>query len=90
MTVNCPVCVPKTVTVAKTPSKLRYLRYKIYTSNMRELLDGMYAKDPRQNLHVELGYSDAPDSPDRFYADEYDQVVSDILNTPLEYPPDEG
>ena len=64
------------------------MKYKIYTGNIKEILDGMYSKDPRPNLHIELGYSDSPDSPDRFYADDYDQLIKDIANMQLEYPPD--
>lgn len=78
----CPACVPLTQQNIPKKSTIKFLRYHVYTSNLKPLLDGMYAKDPRPNLHAELGYSDAPDSPDRFYADSYDDLVAAIKNAP--------
>lgn len=88
MSYNCPVCISKTTT--KTASKLKYLKYVEYTSNLRYMLDEMYKKDPRPNLHIELGYSSAEDSPDRFDADEYKIQFDNIKNIELDLPPDDS
>lgn len=85
---NCPVCVPKEDIAHRTPSRVKFLRYMIYTSNLVPLMDDMYKKDPRPNLHVELGYSLLPDSPDRFYADDYDALVASIKNEAIVTPDD--
>lgn len=84
----CPTCTPVQKEAKVAPRKIKSLVYVNIKSNAAELVEEMAEKDPRPNFHLEMGYSDAPDSPDRFDADNYDDLIRQIEEFPLDLPPE--
>ena len=83
-----PTCVSSVI--IDDPQKLKMLFYRVVKSNLKDIINkDYYKKTYRPNLYAEMGYSNKPDSPDRFSNDLYEKSVNDILNTPLTLPPDD-
>lgn len=88
MMIICPTCIPEKRTTTVAPRKIKSLVYIDVKGNTEEVIDNMYEKDPRPNFHFEMGYDDSPESPDRFDAVNYDDMVAKILASPLDLPPE--
>ena len=84
----CPPCVSSVI--IDEPQKLKMLFYLVVKSNLKDIINkDDYKKTYRPKLYAEMGYSNKPDSPDKFTKDLYEKSVNDILNTPLTLPPDD-
>lgn len=82
----CPTCIDDVKVINSSSNKIKFLRYVDIKGNTTQVIDNMYKKDPRPNFHVEMGFSDSPDSPDRFDAFGYNEVVRKIQAAPLFVP----
>jgi len=88
MSTICAPCTPFRQSETKVSArKIKSLVYVNIKGNADKLVDEMVKKDPRPNFHAEMGYSNAPDSPDRFDSENYDNVIKNINDIPLILPP---
>lgn len=82
----CPTCISDSQIISDY-KKIKSLLYVNIKGNTAEVINNMHKKDPRPNFHMEMGYSNLPDSPDRFDALGYDELMRQINEEPLELAP---
>lgn len=83
----CQVCFAPNQKETIQPNKIKSLVYVNVYANTEKVLDNMYAKDPRPNFHLEMGYNNSPESPDRFDEMNHLTLLRQIDESPLDLPP---